>query len=300
MEKKCKFCGSVDNLRIDKIGRIYSICNICYPIEKSKETSNRWINTTNEEKKRIKDKRETTNMLRFGVEHAAQNKEVQDKMKITCLERFGVENVYKSPEIIEKIQNTKLEKYDDIYYNNLNKSQETSLEKYGVKSSSSVDFIKNKISISHLSRTKEDIDSSTEKRRGTCKEKYGEYHVMHVEEFFNRCQKNNKNIRHKWYPIKLPSGKEISVQGYERYIIKFLIDVYGEVNLGLKKSEVPKIDYIDFDGNNRKYFPDFFIKTTNTIVEVKSFYTYTKEIIQNMFKQQAVVDAGYGYMLVVL
>ena len=75
---------------------------------------NKALNRTPEEKARIREKTEQTNLERFGVTIPIRNKEVQQKMKDTVLERYGVEYISQSKEIVEKAQKTKLEKYGTL------------------------------------------------------------------------------------------------------------------------------------------------------------------------------------------
>jgi len=44
-----------------------------------------------------------------------------------------------------------------------------------------------------------------------------------------------------------------------------------------------------------RYYPDFYIKKDNKIIEVKSIYTYNIDIEKNLLKQKACLDAGYNF-----
>ena len=48
----------------------------------------------------------------------------------------------------------------------------------------------------------------------------------------------------------------------------------------------PKITY-NFEDKERRYYPDIWIKSINKIIEVKSCYTYRKELIKNINKALA-------------
>jgi len=56
------------------------------------------------------------------------------KTKITNLKKYGVDNVFKSEKIKNKIKKIKKSKYNNEYYNNIEKQKQTNLEKYGVSS----------------------------------------------------------------------------------------------------------------------------------------------------------------------
>lgn len=49
------------------------------------------------------------------------------------------------------------------------------------------------------------------------------------------------------------------------------------------------------DNKEHKYFPDFYIKSKNLIIEVKSEWTYKILLIKNILKALAVRKAGYNF-----
>lgn len=57
-------------------------------------------------------------------------------------------------------------------------------------------------------------------------------------------------------------------------------------------------DY-EYDGINRKYYPDIFLLNTNTIVEVKSSYTYKLDYEKNQKKMQSVIEKGYNFVFII-
>ena len=50
-----------------------------------------------------------------------------------------------------------------------------------------------------------------------------------------------------------------------------------------------------FNGMYRAYLPDFYIPHTNTIIEVKSDYIYSKELHQNIQKAKCCIAQGYEF-----
>lgn len=72
------------------------------------------------------------------------------------------------------------------------------------------------------------------------------------------------------------------VQGWEPYAIDYLLNKFYEDDLYFGK-EVPRIKYI-FKEKEHIYFPDIYIKSIDTIVEVKSTYTYNLELEKNYYK----------------
>lgn len=122
--------------------------------------------------------------------------------------------------------------------------------------------------------------------------KYGEVHPTHNYEIFLKTQK--KQNTNKQYT--LPSGKEITVQGYEHYALDILLTRFDEHEIDIH----PKIciRYEDEFGVTRKYYPDFIIN--DTIIEVKSEYTMNAELNINYRKQLASQQAGYYHKFFIL
>lgn len=61
---------------------------------------------------------------------------------------------------------------------------------------------------------------------------------------------------------------------------------------------VPQIKY-KMEDRQHVYFPDFFIQSIETIVEVKTLYTFDRNGLQNLVKFNAVTASGYGLKLMV-
>jgi hypothetical protein len=49
----------------------------------------------------------------------------------------------------------------------------------------------------------------------------------------------------------------------------------------------------------KRYYPDFFIKDENIIIEVKSKYTYEVELEKNKLKEKASREIGFNYRLII-
>jgi hypothetical protein len=78
------------------------------------------------------------------------------------------------------------------------------------------------------------------------------------------------------------SGKNILVQGWEPYAIDYLLEEFSEDDLYFGK-DIPRIRYI-YKNKEHVYFPDIYIKSIDTIVEVKSNYTYNIDLEKNYYK----------------
>ncbi len=115
----------------------------------------------------------------------------------------------------------------------------------------------------------------------------------------------DKHIKslYKYKDFTLPSGRVVKVQGYEPMVLEQLLREYNETDIfiGVKEinKEIGKITYID-NMKERSYYPDFYIKSTNTIIEVKSSWTYEKWKERNELKKQACLDKGFNFQFIIL
>jgi hypothetical protein len=83
-----------------------------------------------------------------------------------------------------------------------------------------------------------------------------------------------------------PSGKIIRIQGFENLALDELFLKYKETEILTNKSDMPKIIYTLNDKEHR-YYPDIYIPTENIIIEVKSDYTYKRDLLKNLQKALA-------------
>jgi len=115
-------------------------------------------------------------------------------------------------------------------------------------------------------------------------------------------EKNTKKIFNScnYKEYKMPSGKIVKVQGYEPQALDILLKEYDEndIVIGVKNihNEIGKILY-NYKNVIHKYYPDFYIKSTNTIVEVKSRWTYEKWKEKNIAKKNACEEQGFKFIM---
>lgn len=57
---------------------------------------------------------------------------------------------------------------------------------------------------------------------------------------------------------------------------------------------MPKISY-KLNQKEFKYYPDIYIKSENKIIEVKSSWTYEKNLVKNILKALATMKLGYSF-----
>lgn len=142
----------------------------------------------------------------------------------------------------------------------------------------------------------------TEKCEKTCMEKYNERNVMHVDENFYKCQKNQ--ITNKEYTFS--DNTKITVQGTEDLTIDFLLKYENKI-LKRKINEneilvknIPSFKY-NFEGKDHKYYPDIYIKDTKLIIESKSIYTHNRQgPLKNYCKYKSVNNNGYDIMIIMI
>lgn len=120
-------------------------------------------------------------------------------------------------------------------------------------------------------------------------ELYGVENQMQRPEIFSK----NKTSRHKFYDYKCPSGEIRRLQGYEDMALDILFKKYDESDIITKKTEMPKFSFF-YEGKFKVHFPDIFIKSENKIIEIKSWWTYNKELFLEE-KRQSVIDLGLDY-----
>ena len=124
---------------------------------------------------------------------------------------------------------------------------------------------------------------------------------MKVLELFDAHIKNMFNIK----KIQLPSGKIISVQGYEPYAINwYLENGYAEEDLIIENKDIEnhigKIKYNHhIKAKDSRYYPDFYIKSENCIIEVKSEYTYKQNKEINELKKSACLNLGFNFKFMI-
>lgn len=92
----------------------------------------------------------------------------------------------------------------------------------------------------------------------------------------------------------LPSDNIIRVQGYENIALDELVKIYKEDDIITNRRDMPEIKYF-LNGKERRYYPDIWIKSENIIIEVKSDYTYKKDLIKNIMKALATRKLSYNF-----
>jgi hypothetical protein len=258
-----------------------------------------------------------TNLRRYGVENVGQREESKEKSRQTSLLKYGADHHMRNPEQVKKVEAAVLESRGTrcmlLDPEVQAKGRAAMVEKYGVAHGLQVPEVQKKIVEGRIKewgapyllsspkfrayveeknlrefgvRHHQQLESWKQLYRDTFMRKYNEVHPMHVAEFFRKNVKSAFSSK----PYKFPSGNEVHVMGYENVCIDIL--------LGLKKSKyqgpfyteddvhvtVESIPYLDGE-KKRKYYPDILVE--NTLIEVKSIYTFDSHIHDNCLKFEA-------------
>lgn len=128
--------------------------------------------------------------------------------------------------------------------------------------------------------------------------------IVHMKRWKNiEWVEETRKMHGAYYRFVLPSGKIVKIQGYEPVVLEQLLQEYDEndIYIGVKEifNEIGKIAYMQ-DGKAHSYYPDFYIKSTNTIIEVKSTWTYEMWKERNELKKQACINAGFNFKFIIL
>ncbi len=282
-----------------------------------------WKNKSEKELHEIKEKRIKYYQENYGTDHYSQTDEFKEKFKATCQERYNCDNVFQNDEVKEKIKETCIEKYNvdhwmktdegkktisDIRNNRTDGEKalerkrcvETNKERYGTEAplqnsdvyQKMIETILERYGVDNVRKINWVNDKIQESIKEYYQENYGVDNCSQLEEVHYKKLKIGFTSK----PYILPSGKEIKIQGYEN---KFLDEYFKngglEEDITTQGKDLPEIWYCTEDGKKHRYFPDFYIKSENKIIEVKSEYTYESNLEINLLKEKACSDNGYKF-----
>ena len=147
------------------------------------------------------------------------------------------------------------------------------------------------------------VNCKTEKCEKTCMEKYNERNVMHVNDIFYKCQETFSTTKE--YKFE-ETGRTITIQGTEDIVIKYILDNENKllkrkiIEDDIIQNNIPNFKY-NFDGKELKYYPDFYIKNTNLIIEAKTMDCHNRQNpIKNYYKFKSVNNNNYNIMVIIL
>lgn len=107
---------------------------------------------------------------------------------------------------------------------------------------------------------------------------------------YDKQEQNGKHFKQYIFP----SGDIRNIQGFEHFTLDKLVKIFKEDDIITKRRDMPKIVY-ELNGKEHRYYPDIWIKSINKIIEVKSNWTYKKELIKNIKKALATRKLNYDF-----
>jgi hypothetical protein len=127
------------------------------------------------------------------------------------------------------------------------------------------------------------------KNKVGCSECVREYR----SEISGEVRKKQQKSGYSYKTYVFPSGRKEQFQGYEGRCIDDLLSWgISEEDIVVADKHIPNFYYI-YEGIKRRYFPDIYLKSTKTVIEVKSIWTYATQKDKNIAKFRAVAKMGY-------
>jgi hypothetical protein len=297
-------------------------CTQINKLEKAKETLIKNFGVDNPLKsEEIKNKIKNTCLQKYKCTHPSQNLNVKEKKKNTFLKKYGYSTSLLSPDIKAKICNTLIKNFgvDNPFKSKIiqNKYVKSMQQKYGVTNPLKLEAVKQKIKDTSIKKYGHSHSSQSYdvklKSINTCNIKYGYNYILQIPEIRNKIQNTNLKrygvrnpsqnpiiqwkVQESGFKYKryiMPSGNCRFIQGYEHFALDELVTKYNEDDIITSKKEIPTIPYI-YNNSKHVYFPDIYIKSENKIIEVKSDYTYEKEIEKNIIKKTNCINRNFKF-----
>lgn len=223
---------------------------------------------TNKSKSLVESRRKTL-LNKYGADNPSRIDEFKKKRTKSIRDKFGVDNAFQSETLKKKIRKTLKDKYG---VTNPSKSKT-------VKAKKESTTLKN-FGVTHWTKDKEHwnkvgspfTEEMLSKARETCIERYG------VPNPVTKTGFKRKKVKDKF-------GRRHRVQGYEPKAIEYFKNIEGIVRIETKAKNVPRFRY-KFGGALHNYYPDMLVQSENKthIIEVKSTWTLTKSLEQNLRK----------------
>jgi hypothetical protein len=231
--------------------------------------------------KEIKYQDYNKNISKYGI-YSCSRKCSQQKVEITNLEKYGCKAPAQSEEVLNKMMNTKLDKYGDPTFVNVEKRNETSLKLHGIVGYNN----REKCRDTKLKNYGDPYYTNREKAEQTMEKRYGEKFPSHVKEIFQKQQKNAMLAK------KYKSTGLYYRGSYEKDFLDYCYSNKIDIQQG------PTIRY-EFESSELIYYPDFYYEPLNLIVEIKSEYTFKKDLKKNLCKKKGSKDKGYNFIFII-
>lgn len=324
IEFNCLDCIQPYSKRFDGIVRSGFYCKTCTTnraeIKKYETNMNRYGCKTPFENEDVKNKIEKTNIEKYGATRCMKNKDVKEKRDKSNIEKYGFTSPLLNEDIKKKTIETNVKKYGvDIPFKCeevKQKIKETINKKYGVNSPIQNDDIKKKIIKTNILKYGCENPMQNKEIKNKADEtnikKYGVKNIIQNKDIKNKVKETNikkygcenpmqnstisekqLNSSYRRKEILTPSGKIITLQGYEPQAYKLLLETYKEEDIISNRNEVPKIWWTDDNGKSHRYFVDFYIPKDKLMIEIKSTRTYNLSIQKIKKCLESSKEAGY-------
>lgn len=293
---KCEFCGNIKSFDNFEKGYLFtcgsSKCGAKYRAKQEKERYGGVYRFQSEE---FKNKSKNTMMEKYGVDNAAKVDEFKKKQENTLKERYGVINPGQMENHGEKIRESYKNKSEDELKKINEDREKTCLEKYGVKNVSQLDWVKELKTNTNISNWGVKCVFESEEIKDKIKKYWNDnYNVDNPSQLHEVAVKKSMTTMNKTFTF--PSGNIVSVNGSEPVFLSLLID------LGFDENDIicqDKIIEYNYENKIRKWIVDIYIKSMNSLIDVKSIYMMTHRRISDKIKILEGVNQGYDSFIVV-
>jgi hypothetical protein len=197
----------------------------------------------------VKAKKVRNCLERYGVSNPQKALSVRRKTRATNRSRYGVSCTFQSPQVKLKSKATNLKRLGCAYPAQsagvMRRRVQTNLERYGTEHAFQADSVKEKVRQTLLSR-------------------YGVENIAQHSESRKKAIKSMQSTC-----VVACGGRQFVCQGYERFAVKKLVKKFGAKDILSQFDEA----FQPLKIGNRIYTPDFYIKSLDTYVDVKSIFT---------------------------
>lgn len=206
-------------------------------------------------------------------------------------ELFGTKNPFLSAELQKQLSQQCMNVHGVFNYGQTESAKETRkstcLNRYGVENVTSLPSVIRKSAETKLIRYGCSTFNNHQQSIQTNLIRYGVEHPAQNTDIHSKSDKG------RWYTMISPSGLEVKVQGYERFVLPILWERFSESDIIISRKCMPILWWLDNNNKKHRYYPDFYIPKLNLIIEVKS--TYTAKYSEYKLKQITKTMQGLPY-----
>ena len=260
----------------------------------------------------VTEKRNKTNIERYGSSNPSTSKVIKEKIKRTNLQKYGVENVFGNKKIQEKIKQTIFKKYgvssllsnlDDVHVENLTEEQAfninkvkekirtTNFKKYGAKSYAQSQEFKTLYSLN--------INDYIRKQYET-KKHNNSFNISKKEDkIFNIIQVQYPNVKRQVKTFEYPYAADFFIEELDMYIEYNGTWTHGTHPFDkTNKNDIEQVLFYKNKSINSKYYKNAIY--TWTILDVKKLHMIKQNnikmlIVYNNFNINEINDVIHKF-----